>query len=125
MSIQSITANSAPVAGLLSTGPEKPAQPRPAPAAQSAIIGTQLPKEKKNDQPSHEAVADAVKTVSEFVGNINSNLKFSVDDETGQTIVKVVDSATDEVIKQIPSEEMVAIAKAMDKLKGLLIQQKV
>lgn len=125
MSIQSITANSAPVASLLSTGPEKSTQPRPPPVAQSAVIDTQLLKEKKNDQPSPEDVAGAVKAVSEFVGNINSNLKFNVDDETGQTIIKVVDSTTNEVIKQIPSEDMVAIAKAMDKLKGLLIQQKV
>ena len=39
-------------------------------------------------------------------------------------MVKVIDSNTQEVIKQIPSEEMIAIAKALDKLKGLLLQQK-
>lgn len=120
MSTQSISANSVPVASLLGTGP----QSRAATAGYSALIGTQLPNEKKIDQPSPETVADAVKAVSEFVGNINSNLKFNVDDETGQTIIKVVDSTTDEVIKQIPSEDMVAIAKAMDKLKGLLVHQK-
>lgn len=125
MSIQSITANSAPVASLSGTGPERSAQSRPPTTGDSAVIGTQLPNDKKTDQPSPETVADAVKAVSEFVGNINSNLKFNVDEETGQTIIKVVDSTTDEVIKQIPSEDMVAIAKAMDKLKGLLVHQKV
>lgn len=125
MSIQSITANSAPVASLLGSGSDRSAQTRAAAAGDSAVIGTQSPNENKNDRPSPESVADAVKAVSEFVGNINSNLKFNVDDETGQTIIKVVDSTTNEVIKQIPSEDMVAIAKAMDKLKGILVHQKV
>ncbi|KXB30459.1 hypothetical protein AT959_14095 [Dechloromonas denitrificans] len=62
--------------------------------------------------------------MNDFVGTINNSLKFSVDDETGKTIVKVMDVDTKEVIKQIPSEEMIAIAKAVDQLKGLLVQQK-
>ena len=39
-------------------------------------------------------------------------------------IVKVMDNATKEVIRQIPSVEMLAIAKALDKIQGLLIKQK-
>lgn len=74
--------------------------------------------------PSSQQLNDAVKSMNDFVGNINSSLKFSVDDKTGQTIVKVMDNDTKEVIKQIPSEEMLAIAQAVDKLKGLLVQQK-
>lgn len=62
--------------------------------------------------------------MNEFVQTLSNALDFSVDKETGQTVVKVVDKATGDVIKQIPSEEMLAIAKAIDKVKGLLIQQK-
>lgn len=53
------------------------------------------------------------------------NLLFSIDDDSGRTIVKVVDNATKEVIRQIPSEEILSIAKALDRLKGLLIKQEV
>lgn len=74
--------------------------------------------------PKPEQLKDAVKTMNDFVGGINSSLQFSVDDKSGQTIVKVMDVDTKEVIKQIPSEEMLSIAKAVDKLKGLLVQQK-
>ena len=38
--------------------------------------------------------------------------------------MKVVDASTDEVIRQIPSEEIISIAKALDKLQGLLVEQK-
>ena len=55
---------------------------------------------------------------------MNSNLSISIDKDTGQTVVKVIDSSTDEVIKQIPSEEILAISKAIDQLKGVFIQQK-
>jgi flagellar protein FlaG len=38
--------------------------------------------------------------------------------------VRIVDSQTKEVIRQIPSEEMLAISKYMDQMSGKLIQQK-
>ena len=66
----------------------------------------------------------AVKAVNEFVKIANSSLEFSVDEETGIELVKVIDKETEEVIRQIPSEEIVAIAKALNSLKGLLIHQK-
>tara|TARA_R110001583_G_scaffold195420_1_gene373002 strand:- start:9042 stop:9242 length:201 start_codon:yes stop_codon:yes gene_type:complete len=55
---------------------------------------------------------------------VAQDLLFSIDEDTGKTIVKVVDASTDEVIRQIPSEEIITIAKALDNLQGLLLQQK-
>jgi flagellar protein FlaG len=53
-----------------------------------------------------------------------SNLQFTVDEETGIDVVKVVDTDTKEVIRQFPSEEVLAIAKAFDQLQGLLVRDK-
>lgn len=55
---------------------------------------------------------------------VSSSLEFSVDQDSGQTIVRVVDVETKDVIRQIPNEEALAIAKSLGKLQGLLIQQK-
>lgn len=66
---------------------------------------------------------NALKKMNEFVGSRNSDIQFSTDDETGTNIVKVIDRSSKEVIRQIPSEEMLQIAKALDKLQGLLIRQ--
>lgn len=66
----------------------------------------------------------AVKKVNEFVQSRASDVQFSLDEETGIRVVKVVDRSTKEVIRQIPSEEMLHIAQALDKLQGLLIRQK-
>ena len=38
-------------------------------------------------------------------------------------MVKIIDSATKEVIRQVPSQEMLAIAKALDSIKGLFVKQ--
>lgn len=75
-------------------------------------------------QAPKESIEDAVKKVNEFVKPINNSLSFNLDEESGQTVIKVVDLTTKEVIRQIPSEEMLAIAKALDTMKGLLVQQK-
>lgn len=75
-------------------------------------------------ETNRQALDEAVKAVNDFLKPINNSLQFNIDDETGKTIVKVVDSTTNELIRQFPSEEMLSIAKAIDQMKGLLIQQK-
>ena len=70
-------------------------------------------------------VRQAAKQVNQALkGTASSDLQFSVEGENKQVVVRVVDSQTKEVIRQIPSEEMVAISKAMDNMSGLLVQQK-
>lgn len=66
----------------------------------------------------------AVKHIEEFVHTAASNLNFSIDDQTGMTIVKVTDAKTNELIRQIPTDEILAIARAMDRFQGLLIESK-
>jgi flagellar protein FlaG len=66
----------------------------------------------------------AVQQVQDFTRTLANELKFNIDEDSGQTVVKIVDSSTEEVIRQIPSEEMLAIAKALDQIQGLLIKQK-
>lgn len=77
-----------------------------------------------NSTISPQELQEAVDSMNDFVRSLRNTLNFSIDKDTGRTVVKVIDQATDEVIKQIPSEEMLAISKAIDKLKGLLIEQK-
>jgi len=75
-------------------------------------------------ETSRQELEDAVKAVNDFLKPINNSIQFNLDDDTGKTIVKVIDLATKDVIRQFPSEEMLSIAKAIDKMKGLLVQQK-
>lgn len=76
------------------------------------------------ERPSAENVAAAVEKINDFIQITRRDLQFSVDDETGRTVVKVLDSETDEVIRQIPAEEILTIAANLDEVRGLLFKAK-
>ena len=90
----------------------------------SDLVDIQLLPGQGQPPPSQEQVKQAVEAVQQAVKPVAQNLQFSIDKETGKTIVSVVDSVTQEVIRQIPGEEILAIAKAIDRMQGLLVRQK-
>lgn len=74
--------------------------------------------------PSRKQVADAIAHINASMPASAKSLEFSVDDDSKQTIVKIIDRNTREVVRQIPTVDALEIAKSMDKLSGLLISQK-
>jgi flagellar protein FlaG len=54
---------------------------------------------------------------------VSSNLQFLTDPHSGRTVVQVVDAQTRQVIRQLPSEEALAITRAMDRLQSLLVHE--
>lgn len=74
--------------------------------------------------PSEAELKQAIEAANLALKEISSELEFTRDAETGRTVVRVIDSGTQEVIRQFPSEEMLAIARTLDRLQGLLISQK-
>ena len=68
----------------------------------------------KQKETSEQAIGNAVSQLNTYVQSINRNLEFNIDTDSGQIVVKVVDSETDEVIRQIPNEEALYIAKQLD-----------
>ena len=52
------------------------------------------------------------------------DLHFSVHEASGQTIVRVVDETTGEVVREIPSTEMLNLAAKLDEMIGLIFDQK-
>jgi len=85
------------------------------------------------DQPSSAAAGQvdaAVTQINDYFGNVNRTIRFKVDDETGVTLINVVDTETDKVIRQVPPEEMLVIARRVsesdDEVKpGLLLSSAV
>ena len=74
--------------------------------------------------PTSAQVRQAAQTINKMIQTFSRNLEFSVDDAAiGKTVVKVVDRETGEMIRQIPSQETLEIARALDRLQGLLIHQ--
>lgn len=94
-------------------------------AAQASIKkGVQQVEPSQANTASRQELEKAVEAVQKFTEPMASNLQFTIDEETGIRVVKVVDTSSQEVIRQMPSEEMLQIAKALDRLQGILIKQK-
>ncbi len=68
-------------------------------------------------------LSKAVKMLNDHVAPALQSIEFSLDQETDRMIVKVVDTATQKVLRQIPNEEVIAISKTLGKLQGLMIKQ--
>ena len=60
-----------------------------------------------------EDLQAAVAQVSSYVQSLSRSLDIRSDDRTGDTVIKVFDKSTDELIRQIPSEEVLAISAAI------------
>jgi flagellar protein FlaG len=65
----------------------------------------------KNDKKASAELNAAVQQMNTYVQNIQRDLQFSIDEESGRNVVKVIDSKSKEVIRQIPSEEVLALAR--------------
>jgi len=70
-------------------------------------------------------VEEVVKHMNEFVKTINKNLNFKVHEDTGRIQVAVVDSETNETIREIPSEEMLDLAYRLSEASGNLVKTEV
>jgi flagellar protein FlaG len=116
------------VANFVGFAPGNAAQPAPAVEVnQKQSAPVELPQQAVKAVESEvnaEMVKNSLDQLNKLVRQFNRNLEFTVDEDTGVNIVKVIDSQSQEVIRQMPTEEMLAIAKALDKLQGLLIKDK-
>jgi flagellar protein FlaG len=75
-------------------------------------------------QPSAAQLQDVLNNINKALKQSNKNLEFTVDSDTKRSIVKLVDSETGDVIRQFPSEEALAISRAIDRIQqGLLLKQ--
>lgn len=74
-------------------------------------------------KPDQKLVEELADEVNQSLANVTS-LSFRVDKDLDQVVVKVVDTANDQVIRQIPSENMVDLVKRMRDLQGMLFNTK-
>lgn len=67
---------------------------------------------------------DAIERINRFLDPTHSSITFTVDKDTNLTVVKVIDTANNTIIRQMPTEEALAIAKDIDKGQGFLLNTK-
>jgi len=97
------------------------ADPPSAPAAARVQAQTNAP---QAASMSSDAARQIASQINDYLKSASSDLQFAVDGDSGTVVVRIVDSQTKEVIRQIPSEEMLAISRYMGEMSGKLLQQK-
>ncbi|MEZ5558434.1 MAG: flagellar protein FlaG [Pseudomonadales bacterium] len=62
-------------------------------------------------------VQRAITKLNDYVQNFQRDLKFSVDEELGRPVVQVIDSTTNEIIRQIPNDVAIRLARNLNAIR--------
>lgn len=119
----SITRSAGEVAPASAPAPQS--QPSLPDAAQATISAMAEQAVLPEAAPTPEQLQNAVNQINQTLRQRNSNLEFSIDEDTNKTVVKVVEAETGKIIRQFPSQEALAISRAIDRMQqqGILFEQ--
>jgi flagellar protein FlaG len=127
--MSTININSAASSGAMQSGgtPQVVAQPKRSDAEVVSQVASTVIKPSSVDvssQPTREVVAKAAADLQQFVQSMGRNLSFSVDESTGYHVVRVVNPNTGELVRQLPSEELLKISRDFQRLNNVLVSQR-
>lgn len=110
----------------------KPKTPTPVKGqdASGKVTDIQAPRKATAEQRDAQAddperVREAVSSIQEYVQTVRRDINFSLDDSSGRMVVKVTDTSSGEVIRQIPSEEALKLAESLSAARSLLFTAQV
>ena len=99
------------------------------PIASDAVTAVQAIKEpaaakQKASAAKEAALKAAVDAGTQSLKQFSASLEFQIDPETKHTVVRVVDTTNNEVIKQIPSAQFLRISNAIEGLQKHILEEK-
>ena len=124
MNIESINAVSTPQRSQESVGQASARQAARVSTATGQSENIQTGNQPDTPRNQDISLEKAVERISKFVATTSAEINFSIDQDSGIQVVKVLDSQSKDVIRQIPSEEVIQLAQALDKLQGLFVKDK-
>lgn len=120
-----------PLAPLGGLGQAQPVAPAPVPSPPASQVRPEQANPAQNPAPRPEEaearsaarspqgqvpLEEAAKAFREFLKGLPADLQYSMDDETGTVVFKVVNPVTKEVIRQYPPEELLEVARRLARL---------
>jgi len=84
----------------------------------------QVSSNKDQTKLSQEELKELSQALNHFLSLFNLETKLVYNKDAGQVVVQVIDKRTNEVIKQIPPEELLEVAKKIHDFVGLLLEKK-
>jgi len=74
--------------------------------------------------PGHAELGNVVADLNKVAQANAQGVRFSVDEDSGRTVVKVVDTQTDAVLRQIPSVEALKLWRSIEQMQGVMLRDK-
>ncbi|MCQ4277973.1 flagellar protein FlaG [Pseudomonas stutzeri] len=102
--------------------PRREVPPTAAPVDQVSQAGV-INQASDDTKAAHaENAHSAVERFQSLVQDLQRNLDFSVDDSSGQVVVKVMDGESGKLIRQIPSEDLLRLSERLEDMRSLLFK---
>ncbi|MBY6186888.1 flagellar protein FlaG [Marinobacter hydrocarbonoclasticus] len=92
------------------------------PASPGAVSESPHITENQETGLDRSQLSQIAEELEHFIGGNQRGLSFHVDEDTGRDVVVVKDVTTDEVIRQIPAEEVLELAARLSDLTGMLVE---
>jgi len=122
MSVESINTNVAPAASAQASALQNV---QPESESKKSTEAPQVAAVNQAEEPNEQELNAAVDKLNNFVGNVaQRDLSFSVDKDSDQMVVVVKDKLTQDVIRQMPTKEALAVAKQIESMLGLILNDK-
>lgn len=94
-------------------------------AANIASISAEKASKIKKEEANAQSVdlKNVAQQLQDFVGSFNTSLQFSVDEDSGRDVIKVLEKETGDVVRQFPSEEILDVIKSLSNATGILFDE--
>lgn len=120
-----VVAQTSEVAGNGALGAVTSAKPASADSVSAEAASAELSPVVAKQPPSIVQLQRLIESMNKTMQQNNSSLEFSVDGSSEKVLVKLIDTSTGDVIRQIPSKEILAIAQSIEQMQqGLLLNKK-
>jgi flagellar protein FlaG len=85
----------------------------------------QVTKKDEKESMTTPQLEKVAKQLQEFIGKMNRGLEFTVDEDSGRDVIKVIDKNSGDIIKQYPSEEVLSLVAKLSEATGNFIDSKI
>jgi flagellar protein FlaG len=75
-------------------------------------------------KPGQAELGNAIADLNKVAQANAQGVRFSLDEDSGRTVVKVVDTQTDKVLRQIPSVEALKLWRSIEQMQGVMLRDK-
>jgi len=96
-----------------------PAPDAPVVSVASTAAAAKAPPEA---QPSREALEQAIERANRQIASVAPSLEFEIDAHSHEVVIRLVDREDRSVLRQVPTPEMLAIARALERMQSMLVR---